>query len=263
VVVSVTISLIRVESVATGITFWPGKDAAEVLAAWEAWTLTAPRTISTSFRVMNLPPIPGIPPQLTAGPIVGIDGASLNEGDRSGLDMINDLLDPLRKRFEPIFDTWHVGPPTDVLASHMDPPDPMPYIGDHFLVDALGAEGQRAMLSLAGQPGGDAILMAELRQLGGAFGEPNVHGGALNKLDAAHAFIALGVVAAPDAGPRIGTQLAQFRERLSPWDTGYTTPTFVSNCDSPRKSFPDDVAARVAVTRNRVDPEGLFGSNVR
>jgi hypothetical protein len=103
------------DSVFTGAAFWPVSEAAFLLEAWEEWAKTAPRAASTAFRVMSFPPLPGIPPQLTEGPVVCIDGAVLDDEGRTGAEIAAGLLEPLRRRAMPIFDTWHPGIPTTLL----------------------------------------------------------------------------------------------------------------------------------------------------
>src|SRR5690606_33592005 len=61
IVTSVTISLLPMWGVHTGITFWDAEHAAALASAWRAWTKTAPRELSTSLRILNLPPLPGVP----------------------------------------------------------------------------------------------------------------------------------------------------------------------------------------------------------
>ena len=42
----------------------------------------------------------------------------------------DELLRPLKRIADPAFDSWYRGPQLDALATHMDPPDPVPAVGD-------------------------------------------------------------------------------------------------------------------------------------
>ncbi len=61
----------------------------------------APATVTTSARILQLPPLPDIPEPLRARPLVAIDGAALG-----GVAEAEELLAPLRAIAEPIMDTW-------------------------------------------------------------------------------------------------------------------------------------------------------------
>ncbi|MHA7262817.1 FAD-binding protein [Arthrobacter sp. TMN-37] len=258
VVVSVTVSLFAADTVFTGAAFWPVAEAPFLLQAWEEWAETAPPEASTAFRVMTLPPLPGVPPQLTAGPVVCIDGAVLDGKGRTGAAIAADLLEPLRRRAEPLLDTWHPGTPPEVPATHMDPPEPIPFQTDHQMLTTLGAAGREALLSIAGTAAGADLMIVELRQLGGALAEADPRGGVVNSLPGAYGSLSVGVLAGPDAAARVASQLAGLRAALGPWDTGRTAPSFVDRFDTPQESFDAAVAARVEAVRRRVDPQGMF-----
>lgn len=262
VVVSVTVGLFAVDAVFTGATFWPVAEAEVLLRAWEAWAATAPNAASTAFRVLNLPPVPGIPPMLTQGPVVCIDGAMIDDDGRSGAQIAAELLDPLRAHAAPLLDTWHPGPVTDVPMTHMDPPTPAPSRGDHLVVTALGDEGRAALLSIAGQAEGASLAIVELRQLGGALAHPDERGGVVNSLSGSYGLYSLGIPMGPNTIDGIAAQLGAVRAAMSPWDTGVTIPTFVDRFDAPQKSFDASVAAGVDAVRRRVDPTGIFRTDV-
>jgi FAD/FMN-containing dehydrogenase len=109
-VVSVTVELHPVSQVMTGAIFWPIAAAEPLLEQWCAWAQDAPRTASTSFRTLRLPPDPALPPELTAGPVVCVDGAVIDEPPAlPATDVAGGLLDPLRRIAEPLLVTWHIG----------------------------------------------------------------------------------------------------------------------------------------------------------
>ncbi len=66
-----------------------------------------------------------------------------------------------------------------------------------------------------------------------------------------------------DAGDRrITEQLAAMREAVTPWDTGFTAPTFAAGWDPRQRSFDRETSGRVQGIRDRVDPDGIFAGNV-
>ena len=60
----------------------------------------------------------------------------------------------------------------------------------------------------------------------------------------------------------IAAQQAGLRRALDPWNTGMTVPTAVERSDAPQKSFDSAIAARVDAVRRRVDPHGVFRTDV-
>lgn len=264
VVTEVEVELVAMTSVVTGGTFWDASDAAVVTTLWEAWTANAPREATTSLRLMNLPPLPGVPPVLTGRQVLVLDGAvtvqqpaDLGQAHR----VTDDLLGPLRAAAAPVLDTWHVAPPSALTLTHLDPPDPIPYRGGHALLHPLGAEGVARFVEAAGPGSGTTLVSAELRQLGGAFAAPERAGGAFDRTDAAFAYVGLGI-AVPEGLAATEDDLARIAAATGPWQTGFTAPTFVEGRTQPQRTFDDATAARVAAIRTSVDPDGVFAGAV-
>lgn len=264
VVTAVEVALFPAAGVVTGAALWSGRHAERLLALWRAWAVDAPRVASTSLRIMNLPRIPEIPAELSAGPVVCVAGAVLapEHTDLAAANRVaEDLLRPLRAVARPLEDTWHPGGPADVPMAHMDPPGPVSVLGDHVLLRELGDAGAAAFLGAADPTSSSPLVATELRQLGGALAEPGPSGGALDHLDAAYAYMGAGL---PELFPAdlIGERLARMRGALGPWDTGRTAPTFVESADSAQGHLGPDVLAQIARIRERVDPTGLFRQDV-
>ena len=113
---------------------WPVERAREVMHAWREWTETAPETVTTSARIMHLPPMPELPDFLRGRSVVVIDGASLGDEATAAA-----AIAPLRA-LEPEVDTFAMIPPVGLSYIHMDPEDPMPGLSDSTMLDALPAE---------------------------------------------------------------------------------------------------------------------------
>jgi hypothetical protein len=144
----------------------------------------------------------------------------------------------------------------------MDPLEPLPYEGEHLLLDALPRDGQDALLSVAATEASSALTFVELRQIGGAIGEADPGGGVLNRLSGAYALYVLGVLTGQEGDRHITEQLARVREIVGPWATGFTAPTFAAGWSPWQRSFDDATVERVQRVRARVDPDGVFAGNV-
>ena len=65
-----------------GMFLLPFERAGEVLRAWRDWTRTAPEDVTTSMRVLHLPPLPELPDFLRGRSVAVIDGAFAGERGR-------------------------------------------------------------------------------------------------------------------------------------------------------------------------------------
>ncbi|MFF0309691.1 FAD-binding oxidoreductase [Streptosporangium sp. NPDC004379] len=265
VVTAVEVKLFPAAQVVTGTTCWPAAHAPGLLRAWRRWTLDAPPEATTSVRVLNLPKIPDVPPMLSAGPILCVDGAVLAEtGDdvAAARRYADELLGPLRAVAEPVLDTWQLTEPVNLLDTHMDPSDPVAVIGDHMLLGDLGDDGIDALLRVVGEGSGSPLISAGLRQLGGAYARSHPQGGALDRLDAPYAYSGGGVPDLTGTAEAITRHIATVREALAPWDTGWTTPTFVESHAQPQRHLSDARIAAADLVRHRVDPAGRFRDDI-
>jgi FAD/FMN-containing dehydrogenase len=266
VVTAVEVDLFPAAKVITGAAFWPAVHAEKLLRAWQRWTLDAPPEATTTLRVMNLPSLPGvIPPALSAGTVLCVDGAVLSAMESDvpvAQGQADSLLGPLRSVAEPVLDTWQPAAPPAVLRTHMDPAEPVPLYGDHLLLGELGDDGAAAFLRVVGEGSGSPLINAELRQLGGAFSVPNPAGGVLDHLDARYAYLGGGMPGGPVTAESILRHCAVVRAALSRWDTGLTAPTLVETFEQPQGHLGRDQVAAVDRVRARVDPAGLFRDDI-
>ena len=264
VVTAIEVALFPVAKVITGAAYWPAAHAEQLLNLWLKWTDDAPHEATTSVRVINMPEVDGVPPVLAGRTMFSVDGAVLSaiEDVTEAQRIADDLLDPLRAVAEPAMDTWALTEPPSVLEAHMDPSDPVPFVGDHMLLGALGEGGAEEFLRVVG-PGSDSpLVVAGLRQLGGAFAVPDPNGGALSHLDARYSYAGSGVpfgTITPDA---LHDHCTKVRAALSTWDTGRTVPGFVEDVSRPQRHLDADGIAAVDAVRVRVDPNGLFRADI-
>lgn len=265
VVTAVEIGLFPAVEVVTGAAFWPVTQAAELLGAWLDWTRAAPDTATTSVRVMALPPLPDLPPALTAGPVFVVDGAVLaaTAADVPAARAVaRDLLDPLRRIADPVLDTWAPAGPQAVLDAHMDPTEPVPFAGDHLLLGELDEEGAAAYLGATGPGSGSPLVVAGLRQLGGRYAVGAPGGGVLDRVDARFSYAGSGLALDAATAAGVHAHCAAVRRALAPWDTGRTVPGFVEDVTRPQRHLDAGAVRFVDAVRARVDPAGRFRGDV-
>jgi FAD/FMN-containing dehydrogenase len=256
VVTHMEIHLYPLTEVYAGMMFWPWERSAEVLKAWAAWTRTAPDEVTTSARMLQVPPMPEIPEFLRGRALVVIDGAFVGD-EAAGAA----LMAPLRD-LEPEMDTFAMIPPVALSRIHMDPEGPTPAItGGGRLLDALTDEAIDAFVSAVGPGSGSALLMSELRHLGGALGRAPEGHGALARLAGDYMMFGVGIPVAPDIAAAIHLGLATLGDALAPWEAGSAYLNFTEETVDPAQFYPADAYARLRRVKADIDPEGRFRGN--
>ena len=255
VVVEAQIDLIPMHRIVTGMTVWDAADAARLAPAWQAWARTAPPEITTSFRMLSLPPLPSLPPYLAGQRVLALDGAAIApaESDRPAAHrIVGELLSPLSALAEPIASTWAQAAPQALPLIHLDPAQPVPFDSDSALLREIGDADWAPILNA-----GPHLTALELRQLGGAFADTPANGGALARLTAPLLYYGVGL-----AGAEVASDLAAVRSALEPSLTGFTAPNYVSHVEQPQRTHDDQTRIRIARVRSDVDPAGLFAGDV-
>ena len=174
--------------------------------------------------------------------------------------MWDDLLLPMLAAAPPLLNTWSRAQPATLPRTHMDPPEPLPGIGDHMLLNDLDDEALLHIVAIAGSD--PTLAVFELRQLGGRFADPVHPGGAFDRIAARFLYLGAGAVFDEVARGRIDARLRVLREYLEPWNSGFTVPTFVENHADPQRTVDDEDLARVARIRAAFDPTGVFAGDV-
>ncbi|GAB7051173.1 FAD-binding oxidoreductase [Catenuloplanes indicus] len=254
VVVEVEVALVPMHRVVTGMAVWDAAGAATAGPAWQRWAETAPREVTTSLRLLNVPPLPTVPPALAGRRILVLDGAVAAETPADVERAEKVTAEMLAALPEPEFSTWAPAGPETLPLTHMDPAEPIPFRSDTLLLRSLPEAGWAALLDAAGR---SELLSVELRQLGGAFAEPAPDGGAFQRVGAPLLYWACGL-----PGERTEADLAAVRAALAPYATGFTAPTFADHFGQPQRTYDEAARARVERVRRDVDPGGLFAGDV-
>lgn len=255
IVTAIEIGLLEIREVVAGMTIWPASAAREVLRAWVAWCRTAPEGATTAFRLLRLPPLPEIPEPLRDTPLVVVDGALL--------DCDLSVLDPVLGVGTPMMQTWAPMPPAGLVQVHMDPPQPVPGVGDGILLEDLDDATLDALLA-AGRPEEvSPLLMVELRQLGGALRRAPDGAGARATLEGAFLVFGVGVPMAPADGAAIHARLDGVLAAVAPAATGTVYVNFSERGGSAAPAFPPTAYERLRDVRAVWDPHERFVASHR
>ncbi len=198
-----------------------------------------------------------MPEPLRGKALITIDGA-FTGGNEAGAE----LIAPLRAIGEPIMDTFGPMPAAGLGRIHMDPEQPVPGLTTHAPIGELTDAAIDAFV--ANGPGpetGSTLLLAELRQLGGALSRRSEGSGALERLEFPFVMSAVGALMAPDAAETVPRDLKRLDEAMAPFraDGGYFN--FIdSPCDADA-ILPADTCARLAEVKRRYDPDNRIVAN--
>jgi hypothetical protein len=251
IVTAVEFDMVRLPTFYGGAVYFDGADAPAVIDRWRSWSAGLPEPATTSFVLFQLPPIPEVPPPLAGRLTIGVRfvwTADPAEGAR--------LLDEMRAVASVILDDAAVKPYTAVDSVHADPVDPMPVIDPAVLLTDFPADAATQMLDVVGPDSGSTLLMAEVRQLGGAYAREGQHPAAFDHRAAGYSVLVVGMADDPTAMPRA----QQLFRALAPWDTGGIWPNFgpVHDAATARRAYGAETLARLAAVSRKYDPDGVL-----
>jgi FAD/FMN-containing dehydrogenase len=251
IVTALEFRLYELTEVYAGFMVWDWTQAARVLPVYARWAATAPDHVTTSFRIMQLPPLPEIPEAIRGRSIVIIDGAV--QGDPA-------VIDPLRT-LAPEIDTFATIPAPALVRLHQDPEEPMPYVGDTALVDELPPEAIDALIAHAGPQSGSPLAIVELRQLGGALARRAPGHGAVGGIDAEFVLFLCGMALDADMGAFMKSHIGRVKAALEPWSGAGHYLNFAEEPVDVSLTHSRDTLARLRAVKARVDPHNLIHAN--
>jgi FAD/FMN-containing dehydrogenase len=252
-VVAIEFELIPLRKVYAGMLLFDWENAREIMHTWREWTSTVPESVTTSFRIMQLPPLPELPDFLRGRKLVIIDGAIV-EGDERAAE----ILAPLRA-LGPEMDTFASIPPVGLSYIHMDPEEPMPGISDSALLSSLPAEAVDAIIDVAGPGSGSPLVMVELRHIGGALGR--YAGGAVSRFEGEYLYFAGGVPVDAALVAAIEARFALVAGALEPYTNGRQYLNFAERPHNPAAFYGEETYARLRRVKAQVDPLEIFRGN--
>ncbi len=236
-----------------GMLVWDAALAEPVLRRWLQWAGDAPDEVTTSFRVLRLPPLPDIPAPFRGRHLVVIDGAVLAADERAA-----EILAPLRD-LQPEVDTFARTPVQALTGLHMDPEGPSPGVSNTVVVDAMPEAAIHAFLDQA--RAGSSVLLHELRQLGGALGRPADGAGAMPTLPGAFLAFAGAIAATPEMAAAGLRDTAEFAAALAPFGSRRNYLNFQENAVDPATGFDPVTFGRLVTLKSALDPDGVLVGN--
>lgn len=234
-----------------------GEDAEPLLRAWAEWTPTVPDEMCTGFTLLRLPPLPEIPE-----PLRGRFWSRVAVAWTGTEDEGQELLTPLRNAAPVVFDTVTEMDYTAVDMIYQDPHDPLPARESCGCLGELTPDAVTALLDEAGPSAQDyALLLVELRHMGGALSRPATTEDAICARNAAYLLEAVGVLAGPEAAAAVETATTALYEAMSPYATGCTMPNLhgrPGDAKDRARAWTPEIYDRLRRTKETYDPQNLL-----
>jgi FAD/FMN-containing dehydrogenase len=254
VVTTLEFRLFPISQVQAGSLFWPLERAAEVLGAWRDELPAMPDGVTSIGRLLRFPPLPEIPEPVRGRSLVVVHLVSL-----AGPEATEGVLRRLRA-LGPETDTIATVPVTALGDLHMDPPGPVPGVGDGIALGEFPAEALDAYLSAVGpQSTNPPLLTTEIRHLGGALAPGAGSAGAVAGLDAAVVVYSAAIVPDADAAAAAHQSLDAVRTALAPWQAESTNLNFVERPGA--RVFPAATLRRLRAVKTAYDPGDVIRAN--
>lgn len=256
VVTEVRIRLVPIPELYAGSLTFDAPHAHDVLRGWIDWTATAPEAVTTSLLLIRFPDLEVVPAPVRGRFLATLRLAypgSAAEGER--------LAAPLRALAPVEVDAVRPMPLADVAQIHADPTEPGMSWGWGALLAELDQDFAAVLTGQFNPTAPIPFLAIELRHLGGAAARDVEGGSAVGGRDGA---FAIHVVGAPD--PSLFAEVLPraadgFRAAIARWIAPETTINYAGAIETEeefRSAWPEGAFARLAETRRRVDPRGVF-----
>jgi FAD/FMN-containing dehydrogenase len=257
VVTALEFKLYPIETAYAGMLVWDWSHAHEVLSRWAAWAVDAPDLITTSFRILQIPPLPSVPEPMRGRKIVMINGAALWYDEEAAA-----ILAPLRE-LAPEIDTFSRVPAVSLSRLHMDPEGPTPGVSDTAMLRELPPEAIEAFLAVAGPDSDSCLVAAELRQLGGALARVPRGAGALTHLAGQFQLFGVAIAPTPEMAAAGHAHASRLVSTMRPWHARQQYLNFVEKAVDTSTGYDEYSWLRLRELPARFDPDGLFVANHR
>jgi len=260
VVTGIEINLYPVATVYAGNLFYPAHLAKEVYRRYIQWVKDMPEEMTCSIVLMNFPPIPQLPPELSGHSFVLVRGCYTGP-----VEQAEELLAYWRDWQSPAIDDFKARPFTEADAISMDPVDPMPaLLSGEWLTD-LTEEAADALIrytlppeGLLPQGGPPAFVFTEVRLAGGTVARVDPDANAYSHRQEKFIWYSVALPMDKQLGRQIQHQLAQLREALTPWLTGKVYLNFLEGAEMRRRTrdgYSPETFQRLQRLKARFDPE--------
>lgn len=255
VVTALELAVLPIPDVYAGALLFPLTRASEILPAYAEWTRDVDEAATTCIRLLRVPSLPDIPEPLRGNAFVMIDGA-IDATDDAAVD----LLAPLRV-LGPVLDSFGRLPTSELATIHLDPPQPVPAVGDGLALDDLTQATVDVLVQHAGPDANTGLLAVDLRHLGGALSRPDPCGGAVDHLPGRFLLYAVGMAPTPESAAAVRGDLEALMRDLQPWASPVDYLNFREQRVEACRLYAAPHLARLRGVCGTADPTGVLMAN--
>ncbi len=255
VIVEMEIGLVPVGTVYGGNLFYPIEVASDVFDRYCFWSEGLSDDFTTSFDIVNFPPIEIVPEPLRGRAFAVVRGCHCGDPEVAG-----HLVDRWREWLAPEIDTFMRMPFREVASISQDPVDPLPALTSARWLNGLGPDVFEAMYeAVLGGDGPSPILFVEARHGGGAMGRAESDGSYVLP-EADRLLQVVGVTPEPEARREAERRAEVLWQRVTPQiDSVYLNLMEGDERRSQtRNAFDFASWARLVEVKRRVDPNNVF-----
>jgi hypothetical protein len=213
-----------------------------------------PDEVTSVGRILQFPDLDEVPMRMRGRSFAIVHAYSLGT-EAEGIGR----LAPLRE-LGPELDTVRMVPPVELSEMHMDPPDPLPYAGEHLVLGDLPAAAIDDFVAAAGPGSGSTLVSVEIRHAGGALGRGGEGHGAVDKLPGDFVYFGIGMASDEAGGAATRRDLHRVTGTLRPYRSG-SYLNFEEEPADPASFYGNDTYRRLRVIKAEVDPGELFLAN--
>ncbi|KAB2903917.1 MAG: FAD-binding oxidoreductase [Anaerolineae bacterium] len=257
IVIGMEVQLYPVTTVYGGNLIYPADMAKEVITFYRDWIADAPEELTSSFAIMNLPPIPDIPEFLRGKSVVMIRGCYIGPVE-TGETLIQKWLDWKA----PIANLFHAMPFTEVGTISNDPKGPVSGISSGAWVRELTDEAIDLMVQYAvSRNGSSPLVSTEVRHAGGAIARVDRNANAYGNRDARHIMQMIAMLPTPEARSSIEQYIARFKNELQPYLTGGVYMNFLEGKESRERvkdGYLEENFRRLTEIKTQYDPDNFL-----
>ncbi len=259
IVTAVEVDLPREPMLFGGSLVYPMSHAQAVVRAFRDVSGAADENLTHWVSLMHVPDVPIVPEEVRGKSLVTVMLTWLGpeESGRESLAELRAVAPVLMESIGPL-GIENLGSVAD------EPTDPVPFIDWATTLSSLEDATMDGILDVFVDPERTALVSVELRHLGGAFGRSvPQRPGACDRLPGQFNVTAMGIPLSADMVDPINAALRDFPDAIpAEVNLDRVTPTFLS-VDSPlTRAFDEGTLERLTGVKDRVDPNGLFRSNV-
>ena len=247
---SMELRLFPADDLHAGYLLWDGEHAASVIPAWgEALDRLDP-AVSSAVGLLNAPDAPTVPESLRGMPVVHLAAATV--GGETAMQTLRDVLSGLP---QPAVDTLGPCDAERLSGIHLDPPAPVPALGEGRWLSAEAGLHALQILTAVGVSLDSPLAEIELRHVAAPASDVP---GAETSCPGEIVLHATGP--APDAGTRAKVQAAleTVLAAARPVDTGRSATSFRDGQDAAPDAGRSEVLARLDAIRRLADPNGVI-----